>query len=90
MFLLFDLQLGAILEGPLHDIGVIGGALDELRSGEGGPELGKVLQLDVVPDMGQRRLDNGALNHRGGSWDGRGLGSSRRHGELRSCVKVRF
>ena len=79
MLLLLDLELGAVLEGPLDDVGVVGGALDKLGLGQGGPEVGEVLQPDVVPDVGERRLDDGALHHRSGGWDWRGLGGGRRH-----------
>lgn len=49
MLLLLDLVDGAVLEGPLEDVGLVVGALDDLRLGKRGPELGEVLQLDEVP-----------------------------------------
>lgn len=71
MLLLLDLQDLAILESPLHDIGVNAGALDRLALGEGGPEVGKVLELDHVPDVGEGCGDNGGFRDGGGSWDAR-------------------
>lgn len=49
MLLLLNLIDGAVLEGPLENIGLVVGALDDLGLLERGPELGKVLQLDEVP-----------------------------------------
>lgn len=40
---LLHVQLGAILEGPVDDIGLVAGALNELARLEGGPEVAKVL-----------------------------------------------
>ena len=70
MLLLLDLQHGAILEGPLHDVDVVAGALDVVGLGDGGPELVELLELDVVPDVGKRGLDDGRLVNGGGVWDG--------------------
>lgn len=58
MLLLLDLVDSAVLEGPLEDISLVVGALDDLRLGKRGPELGEVLQLDEVPGNGgcQRQL----------------------------------
>ena len=72
MLLLLDLEDGAILEGPLDDIGVGRGALDELALLEGGPELAEVLELDQVPDIAERRLDDGGLADGGGGGDAAG------------------
>lgn len=49
VLLLLDLIDGAVLEGPSEHIGLVVGALDDLRLGEGRPELGEVLKLDEVP-----------------------------------------
>jgi hypothetical protein len=40
---LLHVQLSAIIEGPMHDIGLVVGALDELARLEGGPEVAEVL-----------------------------------------------
>lgn len=71
MLLLLDLNDGAVLEGPLDDVGLLAGALDELGAAEGGPELAEVLDLDEVPDMGERGADDGRLADGGGGRDGR-------------------
>lgn len=54
VLLLLDLNLGAVLEAPLDNVGLLACALDVLGLVESGPELGEVLELDVVPDMGER------------------------------------
>jgi hypothetical protein len=74
VLLLLDIQHGAVLEGPLDDVGVVRGALVDLGLGERRPEVGKVLQLDVVPDVRERGLDDGALDHAGRRRDGGGGG----------------
>ena len=51
VLLLLHFEDSAILEGPLDDVGLLAGALDELALGDGGPELGEVLELDVVPHL---------------------------------------
>jgi hypothetical protein len=51
VLLLLDLIDGAVLEGPSEHIGLVVGALDDLRLGEGRPELGEVLKLDEVPTI---------------------------------------
>ena len=71
MLLLLDLNDGAVLEGPLDNVGLLRGALDVLGAAEGRPELGEVLDLDEVPDVGQRGLDDGRLSDGGGGGDGR-------------------
>ena len=71
MLLLLDLNDGTILESPLDNVGLLAGALDVLRRAEGRPELGEVLDLDEVPDVGQRGLDDGRLSDGGGGGDGR-------------------
>lgn len=83
MLLLLHFENGAILEGPLDDIRLFAGALDELALGDGRPELGEVLELDVVPDVGERCLDDGRLNNGGAGWDGHG-------GSLMSCDWFRW
>jgi len=71
VLLLLDLDDGAVLEGPLDDVGLLGSALDVLRAAEGRPELGEVLDLDEVPDVGERGTDDGRLADGGGGGDGR-------------------
>ena len=71
VLLLLDLNDGAVLEGPLDNVGLLRGALDVLGAAEGRPELGEVLDLDEVPDVGQRGLDDGRLSDGGGGGDGR-------------------
>lgn len=66
MLLLLDLKLSAVLEGPLDDVGLIRGALDELALLKLRPELAEVLELDQVPDIAEGRLDDGRLANRGG------------------------
>lgn len=74
VLLLLDLNDGSVLEGPLDNVGLLAGALDVLAAGEGRPELGEVLDLDVVPDVGERGADDGRLADRGGGGDGRHFG----------------
>lgn len=72
MLLLFDFVDSAIPERPLEDIGFGAGAGgDGLRLFKSGPEDAEVLQFDEVPDLGQGRLDDDALENRGGGGDGR-------------------
>jgi hypothetical protein len=71
VLLLLDLELGAVVEGPLDQVGLLL-RLDDLALLEGRPEGAEVLELDVVPDVAERGLDNGALDDGGGSGnDGR-------------------
>ena len=74
VLLLLDLEDGAVLEGPLDDVGVGGGSLDPFAGLEGRVELGEVLELDEVPDVGEGGLDDGGLVDRGGGGDGRHFG----------------
>lgn len=69
VLLLLDLEDGAVLEGPLDDVGVGGRALHPLAGGEGRVELGEVLELDQVPDVAEGGFDDGGLEDRGGGWD---------------------
>jgi hypothetical protein len=69
MLLLLDLDRSAILESPLYDIGLVRRALDELALLESRPELAKVLELDQVPDVAERGLDDGGLVDEGGGGD---------------------
>lgn len=80
VLLLLDLNDTAILEGPTNHIRVLANALDELRGLEGRPEVGEVLELNVVPDVREGRLDDGALQD-----GGRGRDLSAGHDE---CVLV--
>ena len=57
MLLLLDFQHVAIIERPPNNVRLLVRALDRLGALEGGPELAKVLQLDEVPDVRQRGLD---------------------------------
>lgn len=70
MLLLLDLNDGAVLESPLDNVGLLAGALDVLAGAEGRPELAEVLDLDEVPDVGERGADDGRLADRGGGGDG--------------------
>jgi hypothetical protein len=74
VLLLLDLNDGAVLESPLDNVGLLRGALDVLGAAEGRPELGEVLDLDQVPDVGQRGADDGRLADGGGGGDGRHFG----------------
>lgn len=71
VLLLLDLNDGAVLESPLDNVGLLAGVLDVLRRAEGRPELGEVLDLDEVPDVGERGADDGRLADGGRSGDGR-------------------
>lgn len=71
MLLLLDLEDSAVLEGPPDNVGLLGGTLDVLALVKGSPELGKVLDLDEVPDVGERGTDDGRLADGGGGRDGR-------------------
>lgn len=85
MSLLLDLVDGTVLEGPLEDIGLGAGAGgDGLGLVESGPELAEVLQLDEVPDLGERRVDDDALE------DGGGGGDDGRHVGCCGCLLLVF
>lgn len=71
VLLLLDVQNGAILEGPLDDVGLGAGALDHLALLELAPEGGELLQLDEVPDGAEGGLDDGRLADGGGGGNGR-------------------
>jgi hypothetical protein len=71
VLLLLDLNLGAVLESPLDNVGLLGGTLDVLRGLKGRPELGEVLDLDQVPNGRERGADDGRLADGGGGGDGR-------------------
>lgn len=49
MLLLLDLDLGAVLEGPLDNVRLFVCTLHELALANGGPEFGEVLEFDEVP-----------------------------------------
>lgn len=74
MLLLLHLELCAVLECPLDNVGLVRCALDELALLELGPELAEVLELDQVPNIAEGRLDDGRLVDGGGGGDGRGHG----------------
>ncbi len=69
MSLKLDLQLCSILEHPLHDIRVGGGALDRLAMLQGTPEAAEALELDQVPDRAEGRGDDGRFGDGGRGWD---------------------
>jgi hypothetical protein len=71
VLLLLDLNLRAVLESPLDNVGLLRGTFDVLRTAESRPELGEVLDLDQVPDGGERGTDDGRLADGGGGGDGR-------------------
>lgn len=71
MLLLLDLEGLAVLECPLDNVGLWGSALDELALLKLRPELAEVLELDQVPDIAERCVDDGRLA------DGSGGGNSR-------------
>lgn len=73
MLLLLNIQDGAILECPLHDVRFRRGPLDEVGFVELGPEFVEVLQLDEVPNLGERGGDDGGFG------DGGGCGDAGRH-----------
>jgi hypothetical protein len=75
VLLLLDFDSSSVLEGPLDNIGLVGGALDELALVERRPELAEVLKLDQVPDITEGCLDDGRLA------DGSGGGDAARHDE---------
>jgi len=54
VLLLLDLDDGAVVEAPLDNVRLLAGALDIVRRLEGGPELAKLLELDKVPNVGER------------------------------------
>ena len=70
MLLLLDLKNLTVLEGPLDNVGLGGGALDPVALLELGPELAEVLELDQVPDGAERRVDDSGLADGGGGGDG--------------------
>ncbi|KAI6758247.1 hypothetical protein HG530_010487 [Fusarium avenaceum] len=71
VLLLLDLENGAVLEGPLDDVGIGGAALDPFGGLESRVELGEVLELDQVPDVAEGGFDDGGLEDRGGGGNGR-------------------
>lgn len=71
VLLLLDLEGLAVLEGPLDDVGLGGGTLDEVALLELRPELAEVLELDQVPDVAERSIDDGRLADGGGGGNGR-------------------
>ena len=50
MSLKLNLQLGPILENPLHNVRIWGGILYSLGLDQSGPEVAEGLKLDEVPD----------------------------------------
>lgn len=80
VLLLLDLKHGAVLERPLDNIRLIRSSLDKLALLKLGPELAEVLEFDQVPDIAERRLDDGRLADRGG------CGNASRHGEVGGTI----
>jgi hypothetical protein len=76
VFILLHLDNAAVLEGPLHDICLVAGALDMLGFFNGGPESVELGQLDEMPHMRKRRLDDSTLNDLVGRSDGLSTGGS--------------
>ena len=62
VFFLLDLNNRPVFECPLDNIGLVADSLDEFGCLESRPEVGEVLQLDMMPDVGERSSDDGALN----------------------------
>lgn len=54
VLLLLHLDDGTVIECPADNVGLLGGSLDVLAALERGPELAEVLELDEVPDVGER------------------------------------
>jgi hypothetical protein len=54
VLLLLDLDDGAVLELPLDNVGLLRGTLGVFGLVESRPELVEVLELDEVPDVGER------------------------------------
>ena len=50
MSLKLNLQLGPILENPLHNVRIWGGILYSLGLDQSGPKVAEGLKLDEVPD----------------------------------------
>ena len=69
VLLLLHLQDRAILESPLDNIRLLGSSLDPLAGLQLAPELGELRELDQVPDVAQRRVDDSGLGDGVGSWD---------------------
>jgi hypothetical protein len=59
MSFLLNLQFGAVLECPFHDIRVRGSALHRLTLAQGGPERAEALDFDQVPDGAEWSFDDG-------------------------------
>lgn len=71
MLLLLDLEDLAVLESPLDDISLGRGTLDEVTLLKLRPELAEVLELDQVPNIAERCVDDGRLADGSGGRDGR-------------------
>jgi len=74
VLLLLDVQHGAVLEGPLHDVSLVRRALGVVALGQLAPEVREVRQLDQVPDGGERGVDDGGFGHGRGGRDAGGHG----------------
>lgn len=53
VFFLLYLLHRAVLERPTNEVGLWRRRLDVFGLGEGTPEVGEVLKLDVMPDLGE-------------------------------------
>ena len=58
VLILLDLQDVTIIECPADDVGLCAGTLDIVRALDRRPELAKVLELDVVPNVRERCADD--------------------------------
>lgn len=72
VLLLLDFKNMTILESPLDNIDLLACTLDVFGALECGPELAEVLELDEVPDVGKRSVDEHRLLDGGASWDNAG------------------
>lgn len=59
--LLLDLNDGAVLVSPLDDISLLAGALNNLGLFEARKPLREAVELNEVPDAGERGIDDGTL-----------------------------
>lgn len=74
VFLLLNLNNGTILESPLDNVSLLAGSLDKLAALKVAIELGEVLELDEVPDVGERGC---SIDQQNGLFD---VDASRRRG----------
>lgn len=65
MFFLFDFEHGTVLECPADNVRLGRGPLHPLTAGQLGPKIGKLVELDEVPDLAKLGLDDGRFGDRG-------------------------